>query len=140
MFGGAWMPYGPVKSVTVTSSLLSGVKAWLEYEYPLLSGGFLGDDDGDGIVNGIEYAFSLDPLVRSTLEDTIVRDPVAQTLSIARPLPSVKSGVAYGAEWSSDLQNWSSAGVTVSTHGGEARATVSTGGGNVFLRWKITQQ
>lgn len=141
MLGGVWMPHGPIKSVTIGASALSGFDAWAQYTYPIMVGDFDGDHSGDGVANGIAYAFGKNPLVRGVMADTLTRDPQANKLKLARPLPAPASGVVYGAEWSNDLVTWSSAGVSVSTNGGFAEAEVPQGPGNQrFMRWKISKQ
>lgn len=138
--GNAWMPYGPAKSVTIGASAMSGFDAWLEYTYPILTGGFGGDHSGDGMANGIAYAFGKNPLIRNAMADTLVRDNHAHRLMLSRPLPTAATGITYGAEWSDNLTTWSSAGVVVSTHGGVVEAQAPIGPGKQrFMRWKITQ-
>ncbi len=138
--GNTWMTYGPMKSLTVSATQLTGYDAWQEYEMPGLSGGFDDDHDGDGLANGLEYAFSLDPFERTVVQDALLPDLASKTLSMARVLPSVKPGIQYQAERSDDLKTWTPDGVSVSTVGGQALATVPMAGGPRFLRWKITKQ
>jgi hypothetical protein len=138
--GNVWMPYGPAKSVVIGASALSGFDGWAEYTYPILTGGFGGDHSGDGMANGIAYAFGKNPLVRNAIADTLIRDNQAQRLMLSRPLASAAAGITYGAEWSDNLTSWSSAGVVVSTHGGLVEAQAPMGPGNQrFMRWKITK-
>jgi len=137
--GNVWLPYEAPLALTVSPTALLGYDAWAEYEYPLLNGGFAGDDDGDGIANGVEYAFSLDPLEPALPHDAIVLDAPGKRMMITRPLSSVRSGITYNAEWSEDLVEWSSAGVNVKTTGGQAEASVQMGDGGRFLRWKISK-
>lgn len=137
--GNAWLGYEPPAVVTVSASKLDGFDAWAEYEYPVLNGGFDGDDDGDGIPNGIEYAFSLDPISPALLRDEIVLDGPGNKLAIRRPLPQPRPGITYAAEWSDNLVNWSSNGVSVKTNGGIAEANVQPGSGGRFLRWRVSK-
>jgi len=109
-------------------------------EYPEMIGQpFNADKDGDGTPNGIEFAFSLDPTVAQPSTDFATLDPLLDVLKITRSLPVVRSGIAYGAEWTEDFTTWSSEGVTVTTSGGMAVATAPLGSGKRFIRWKITQ-
>lgn len=137
--GNVWLPYQTSLTLTISSTALSGYDAWADYEYPLLNGGFAGDDDGDGIPNGVEFAFSLDPIAPALLQDAIVLDAPGKRLMISRPLPAAHPGITYSAEWSEDLVNWSSAGVNVKMIGGQAEASVQMGDVGRFLRWKISK-
>jgi hypothetical protein len=138
--GNTWLGYEPPAVVTVSASKLEGFDAWAQYEYPVMGGGFDDDDDGDGIPNGVEYAFSLDPVSPVALRDEVVFDGPGKKLSLSRPLPQVRPGITYAAEWSEDLLTWSSAGVNVRTNGGVAEASVPLGtSGRRFLRWRIAK-
>lgn len=118
---------------------VSEYAAW-QNGYPQMSGQpFDGDKDGDGTPNGIEFAFSLDPTVAQPSSDGVLPDPVAKVLTIRRPLPLVRSGITYGAEWTENFLSWSSEGVVVTTNGGWAVASAPLGTGKRFIRWKITQ-
>ncbi len=154
--GNRWFQHGPVKSLQVTSSPATGYDAWVAYEYPVLTQSFSGDDDGDGIPNGVEYAFLLDPLVVSPITDTleIADEPTGQladgsattqnlktgTLTIRRPLPAVRPGIRYGAEWSDNLIDWLGDEISINTSDGAASATAPRGDGQRFLRWKIEKE
>jgi len=132
---GAW---GEPLTVVPTATPLTGFAAWQTYDYPTLLGvPFNADSDGDGIPDGVEFAFSLNPLIKQASPDTPAIDKVHSKLSITRPLPVVRTGITYSAEWSDDLLTWSSTGVTVTTTGGNATATAPLGSGKRFLRWKI---
>lgn len=143
--GGKWFQYGPAKSVTVTDTPITGFGGWFAYEYPTLSGGFSGDDDGDGIPNAIEYAFFLDPLSPGSSPDTVaISTSLARSdepsVSISRPIPEMRTGIDYTAEWSDTLEtdSWSSEGVTVTHADGVITATAPAGSGSRFIRWKVT--
>ncbi len=133
--------WGGVLTVVPTNTpALTGFSAWETYDYPMLAGvAFNADSDGDGSPNGVEFAFSLNPLTRQVSSDQPVLDLAAGKLRITRPLPSVRSGITYGAEWADNFPSWSTAGVTVTTTGGQAVASVPIGTGKRFIRWKITK-
>lgn len=131
---------GTLTVVPTTTPALTGYAAWEAYDYPMLAGvAFDADSDGDGTPNGVEYAFSLDPLVRQVSSDQPVRDVAAGKLRITRTLPSVRTGITYGAEWTENLSTWSTSGVTVTTTGGVAVATAPIGTGKRYIHWKITK-
>ncbi len=135
---GSWG--GVLTVVPTTTPALTGFAAWEAYDYPMLAGvAFNADSDGDGSPNGVEFAFSQDPLTRQVSSDQPVRDLATSELRITRPLPSVRSEITYGAEWTEDLSTWSNTGVTVTTTGGQAVASAPLGTGKRFIRWKITK-
>ncbi len=138
--GGHVFPWGPTKVVTVTSTPLDGFAGWLAYDYPELAGGFGGDDDGDGEGNGVEYAFGTDPLAGGSAVGAVEVDPAVAVLRLRRELVELRSDVNYGAQASSDLATWTSAGVTVRHADGELVAETPTGAGARFLRWMVTQK
>lgn len=133
---GGW---GESLIVVPTATPLTGYDAWLAYDYPELADvPFDFDSDGDGIANGIEYAFWSDPLTfdGASADAMTVENGV---LKITRPLGSARAGVSYTAETSDNLTTWSSMGVTVTIADGQAVASVSAGPGPRFLRWKISK-
>jgi hypothetical protein len=136
VLGGGSSPSLPPSSAAVP---LSAFARW-QLDYPSLAGhGFDADSDGDGTPDGVEFAFSLDPTRPQSAADLLQLDAAQGGLSISRPLPEVRDGILYGAEWSENLSTWSSQGVTVTTTGGQAVASAPLGAGKRFLRWKITQ-
>jgi hypothetical protein len=52
----------------------------------------------------------------------------------------LREGVIYEAEFSTDMAQWSSSGVTVTHLDGVLRAEVERPEGLGFLRWKITEE
>ncbi len=164
--GNRWFAYGPGEVVTATNNPLGGILGWLEYEVPELLGNILGDQDGDGISNLLEYAFSLDPFTKDYWQDTVTitapntaleaesgqkdsgqesatKDTIGLGLiSISRPLSSAKSGVNYSAEWSETMApgSWSSSGVTVVFANGKVTASAPAASAKRFIRWKVTAQ
>lgn len=117
----------------------SGFDLW-QLQYPSLAGqAFNADSDGDGTPDGVEFAFSLDPTRAQPAADLLQIDATQGRLSISRPLPEVREGILYGAEWTDDLTAWSTDGVVVTTTGGQAVASAPLGSGKRFLRWKITR-
>lgn len=138
--GGKWFPHGPLKALDPTNTPLIGFDAWKDYEVPILSGGFLDDEDGDGVVNGLEFAFFTDPL-SPTVNNfaTPVLDPETNTFSITHPLPETREGITYGAEWTENFIDWSEEGVTVTHHHGILSATITLHPEiQRFIRWRVS--
>jgi hypothetical protein len=54
-----WYGFGALKSVTAQTP--AGYAGWVAANYPAVTGGINGDHENDGIRNGIEYAFNLNP-------------------------------------------------------------------------------
>ncbi len=125
--------------LTVSAPVYVGFDAWVHDTYPSLIGStFTSDYDKDGIPDGVEYAFSLDPTKSSNL-GSMALNPAANAMSISMPLPTVKAGIIYGAEFSDGLSTWSEVGVTIQTVGGTMTATAPMGNGSRSMRWKITK-
>jgi hypothetical protein len=143
--GGNWFAYGPYLDLYPTTTLLTGSDGWATYNIPGTTQGFSGDDDGDGIANAIEYAFSYDPLApNSSVADGIgtavnPSNTAQRILSIQRPLPEEKSGITYGATWSDNLTTWNSATVVIDNENKVITATAPPSNKLRFIRWNITQ-
>lgn len=136
---GAWGPALVVSPSTSPDPVLpTSFGTWAVLEHPGAELSFEGDLDGDGSADGVEYAFSSDPTVAAPSPDqlTIPEDK----LEISRNLPVQRGDVAYGAEWSDDLSEWSDVGVDVRFENGKVIASVAKGNGNRYLRWKIEGQ
>jgi hypothetical protein len=138
--GGLPGPWGPVLVVnpaaapSPASVAPAGFAGW-QAGYPGLDLSFEGDADRDGLADGIEYAFSLDPDDGVRIPDQMIIE--AGLLTIRRNLPVERVDVSYGAEWSEDLGSWTADGVQVRIEGGDIRATVPQGSGRRFIRWNI---
>ncbi|BDS06698.1 hypothetical protein NT6N_17380 [Oceaniferula spumae] len=134
--GCRWFDYGPTKSVTAQAP--TGYDAWVIDEYPQVTGGFSGDHDGDGISNGVEYAFGFVPT--SSTPSTSIPQPIvtASSVSFGYSEPSGITGITYGAEWSTDMVDWDP--ITDTGSGGNHQFTVSRGvNTHIFIRHKITK-
>lgn len=57
--GTRWWGDGPLK--TVIAQTPSGYAGWVATQHPAANEGPLGDHEKDGILNGVEYAFGLNP-------------------------------------------------------------------------------
>jgi hypothetical protein len=124
------------KPVTVSGSI-SGFDNWAAADYPLLTGGFDGDPDGDGIRSGIEYAFGLNPTAPSKLSRTPAWN--GSILSLTTPLDYQRPGVLYQIERSSNLSSWTTTGNSVTLSGGQLIGTAPSSADCGFVRWKIVE-
>lgn len=132
--GTKWFAYGAMKTVTVTTP--PGYATWISTNYPAVTGSFNLDHDKDGIPNGVEYAFQLNPTVSNpgTSLPQVVKG--VNTLSLSYTQPAIVTGVTYGVQSSENLSSW--ADVTDTGSGNNHVFTVSTTGKpKVFLRHKI---
>ena len=137
---GGWGPPLTVSpsSDTPEPALLAGFAGWAENEFPGLNLSFDGDHDRDGMADGIEYAFSLDPAVSDRVPDQLAVEP--ERIAISRDLPVQRDGIGYGAEWSEDLNEWSSDGIEIVIEAGRITASAPKGERTRFLRWQIEQR
>jgi hypothetical protein len=134
---GAW---GPALLVTPTSNAaaLAGFAAFQAYVYPSEPLAFEADADGDGIADGVEYAFSTDPTQPSASADSIAI--TGDRFEISRDLPAERDDVNYGAQWSDDLATWSSEAVEVRIEGGKIIASAPRGGSSRVMRWEVVEK
>lgn len=134
--GLTWYGFGPYQLVTATSSTITGYSSWVSTEYPTVTGGATGDFSHDGIANGLKYAFGLDPTVKNP--PSAIPQPVvsATSLSLSYTAPAGIAGVTYGAQWSTDLVNWTS--ITDTGTGNSHIFTVTSPGPRAFIRQNIT--
>ena len=130
--------YLSTSPLTVTfGGTIEDFSDWAVVNYPMLTGGFDGDPDGDGIPSGVEYAFDLNPIVKSSLARTISLGPGG--LSISTPLDSQRAGVVYQLERSSDLSSWTTIGTTVTHSNGQLIGSTSATSPQGFVRWKVVE-
>lgn len=134
---GAWGPALLVTPVNSVSPLLvtpRGFAAWRN-AYPALDLSFEGDADQDGLADGVEYAFSLDPGDGLRISDRVTLE--SGVMTITRDLPVERLDLNYGAEWSDDLSYWSADGIAVRIANGKIRASAPKGNLRRFMRWNI---
>ena len=121
---------------TVTAQTPSGYARWIATQHPSVTGGALGDHDSDGIKNGVEYAFNLNPTAFNNAAS--VPQPVLAggNLTISYTQPAGVTGVSYGAESSQDLKTWLP--VTDTGTSGQHVFSVSTAGKTrLFMRHAV---
>ena len=137
---GNWGPALIVSPSALASELVlpAGFTEWAEANHPGLGLNFEGDQDRDGLADGIEYAFSLDPATAQGSPDLLAAD--AERMSISRGLPEERPGIRYGAEWTDDLETWSDEGIQIDIQGGTITASAPKGAGARFMRWKIEEE
>ena len=119
-------------------ALPEGFGEWAEANHPGLGLSFEGDHDADGLTDGIEYAFSLDPVRAQAAPDMVTKE--AERMSISRNLPEERTGIRYGAEWTDDLGTWSDEDVQIEIEGGKITASAPKGSGTRFMRWRIEEE
>lgn len=132
--GTRWFAYGAMKTVTVQN--LTGYAAWVAAQYPAVTGGAAGDHDHDGILNGIEYAFGLNPTAATNQATLPQAVDVGESLRFSYTAPSGLTGVTYGAEWSDNLTQWNPLTDTGSGTN-HVFSVTTTGKDRVFLRHRI---
>jgi uncharacterized delta-60 repeat protein len=123
-------------------SVYSNISDWRQFYFQSSSNtgnaANMADPDGDGVVNLLEYAFGLHPLVAST-------EGIPQwawtnaygTSSFAEP--TGMNGVTYGAEWSQTMEenDWHAIPDT-GTGSVHTFTFPRQGASKLFVRWKIT--
>ncbi len=132
--GCRWFGDGTLK--TVIAQTPSGYAGWVATQYPAANEGPLGDHDKDGLSNGVEYAFGLNPLIPNTSSALPQPARVGNALTVTFTQPASVTDVTYGAEWTADFVAWHSIADTGS--GNTHTFTVSVvGQPKMFLRYHI---
>ena len=132
--GTKWFGYGALKTVTVAAP--TGYAGWIASNYPAVTGGFNLDHDKDGIPNGVEYAFQLNPTLSTNAAALPQASRISNTLRFSYTQPAGVSGITYGAQSSENLTSWTD--VTDTGSGNNHIFSVSTvGKTKMFLRHKI---
>jgi hypothetical protein len=130
---GAW---GPALLVTPVDAAAMSFALWEESTFPGHAAGFEGDANGDGVADGIHYAFSTDAVeAPASVVDRIT--VTTERMEIARDLAEARDDVRYGAEWSDDLDTWSDEGVEIRFEDGQIIASVTRGTPSRVMRWVV---
>ncbi|MDB6076412.1 MAG: hypothetical protein JWO82_159 [Akkermansiaceae bacterium] len=102
--GSHWFDYTAAKQVTI--HITASYADWVSTFYPSLTGGFTGDGDKDGITNGVEYAFALNPLGSNSSASLPQAVIAGNIISFDYDQPDGITDLDYEAEWSDDLVDW----------------------------------
>jgi len=129
-----WYLFGATKVVTAKTA--TGYSNWIATLYPSVTGGVTGDDDQDGFLNGVEYAFNFNPTVGTPAAALPQPTLTGGSYSTSFAEPAGIVGVVYGAEWSSNLVNWITIADTGTGTNHIFNANV-TGQSRAFFRHKI---
>ncbi len=135
----------PPPPAPAAAPALSGVQSWRQASFGSTAvqpaSTDLADPDADGLPNLLEYALGTSPTTRSTPESTLQSN--GPTLSYTYSRSTAATDVVFLVEWSDDLSNWSTEGVTeeiLSTEGSQqhVRATLPAGpSGRRFIRLRV---
>jgi hypothetical protein len=141
---GAWGPALTVSPVDAAPLLVAariavgGFDGW-RASYPGHELSFEGDADRDGLADGVEYAFSLDPTDGRPVPDVL--EWVGEgRMEISRALPAERADLVYRAEWSDRLGAWSAEGVEIRIEAGRIHASAPRGVGSRFMRWNVVER
>lgn len=127
-------------TLTVEPVLQEGFEAVIGHEYPELMGAEFTDDfDKDGIPNGLEYAFHLNPTEPTALPGLALHHNTA-TMSLSVPLLSMRTDIVYAAEYSDNLKTWHSEDIVLTHEDGVLTATCPMAGTARYIRWSVTKQ
>lgn len=123
--GGGSSNEGPVNAFTVWASAfgLTGADA-----------GIQGDPDGDGRANIVEYACHTNPTLADGGSDSL---GIEGDFLVLRCQRNPDANVAFLAESSTDLANWSSVNVDLNVTGSTVTAMVPVVEGDQYLRLRV---
>lgn len=94
--------------------------------------GDLADPDRDGLTNLLEYAFAFNPEADSSAVMPKL-ERVGNNVRLVFPVP--RGNVSYTVQKSTNLNTWSTSGITLSTSAGKTTATVAVSSGpKTYLR------
>ena len=115
----------------------SPVATWLHSNGFAYTADLHGTPNGDGVPLLMAYALKLDP---TRNQSNSLPKPVLSANQMSLTFYAGSADVAYSVEASTDLQNWSAAGVTIS--GPDANnfrtATIPLSGAACYMRLKVT--
>ncbi|WP_435895524.1 hypothetical protein [Oceaniferula spumae] len=130
--GNHWFPFGQALEVTpVSAASLSNYQLWFRGQYAIV-GSFSDDYDQDGIPNGVERVFGLNPLDGSDGQSALSPQISGGNFSLSH---AIIPGASVSAECSTTLAPGSWQPVSVTISGGVATATVPLNTPTCFIRW-----
>ncbi len=135
--GCKWFAFGDSLEVTpVAASSLNPYELWFRGTYPVI-GNFDGDYDGDGIPNGVEHVFGLNPMDNSDAAAALRPRLVDGNLELSH---AVIAGGSVAGEYSFTLlaDSWQPAPVTISADN-IATASIPLHTPACYLRWKVVE-
>lgn len=127
--GGKAFPFSVPLYVTVVAP--SGYSSW---GFAPTVGGASLDHDRDGLKNGIEYAFDMDPTDPADAASVPGATMVGGQLRLGCVEPDGVAGVTYGAEYSTNLVHWTT---LPDTGAGTTHEFTAPSGPRAFMRWAI---
>jgi len=135
--GSQWFPFGSSFNVQpVPASSISSYESWVRGEYFVI-GNFDDDFDNDGISNGIEHVFGLDPTDKSDAAAALTPQIVGDHhIQLSHP---IVPGESVAAQLSETLKDGSWEDVTVTISGGVATVSVPLSSSASYLRWKVVK-
>ncbi|MES2709748.1 MAG: CAP domain-containing protein [Verrucomicrobiota bacterium] len=134
--GTRWFGDSALKTVTAETPAGSGYAAWVTAQYPEVTEGPDGDHDHDGIPNGVEYGFGLNPAVPDA--SPAIPEPVLtlEALTVTYTAPATVTGVTYGAQWTADFVTWNEITDT-GTGGAHTFSVPAAGRDRLFFRHRL---
>lgn len=133
---GRYWDYGPMKEVTAQAPM--SYTTWISTQYQTVTGGPGADYDKDGLNNGIEFAFGLNPTVANAASAAPLPTIGVNSMTLACTQPAGVTGVTYGAQYSSDLVHWNDLLTDTGTAGTHTFTVNTVDQPRMFMRWKIT--
>lgn len=134
---------------TTTLEVITPVESWRQQYFSRRDNAAiaanLADPDGDGIVNLLEYATGSSPLSTSPPSESLQRVDETLVFDHSRLAANADPSLVYQIEWSTDLQNWSSNGVTSTAQSGTDaanrvrwRSSIPIATGAKFVRLRVS--
>ena len=121
---------------TVDMGASSPIPPWLITNGFAYNADLTSKPNNDGVPLLMSYALNLDPTKN---QSATIPKPVISGSQMSLTYYAGSSGIAYSVEVSTDLQSWSTSGVTVSVPDTNSfcTATVPVTGSNCFMRLKV---
>ena len=109
-------PYGAASDIGAYELQPESYTFWASYNFPsgtpAASTGYAADPNGDGIPNGIAQFFGLNPLAPDSAGSVLQSEIQGDNLVLQYPRSITADPTKVFAEASTDLQTWTTAGIT----------------------------